>query len=256
MVASLDQPAALILHGSSSIALILQPVTNLQPVTHTLTTRFQPVAPAPALLHCPHPCIACPLESLAGLYWSPAGIARTDPARRLAHTCLQARRLARLYACTLLRSHTRRLARSLALACSHARTCLLAPPRLALARRLAGLCACTLARSYARTHARLLARLLALACSHAHTHSLARLYARTLALARLHLPGSPSLAGLQARTLVRLQARTLARLHLLARTLALACSHLLACSLALPCLDDWTPLLKGLHPLAQMLARP
>ncbi|PLW47762.1 hypothetical protein PCASD_04371 [Puccinia coronata f. sp. avenae] len=83
MVASLGQPAALRLHGSSSIALILQPVTNLQPVTHTLTTRFQPVALALALLHRPHPRIACPLELLAGLYWSPAGIAWTDPARRL-----------------------------------------------------------------------------------------------------------------------------------------------------------------------------
>ncbi|PLW44857.1 hypothetical protein PCANC_10814 [Puccinia coronata f. sp. avenae] len=77
MVASLNQPAALILRGSSSIALILQPVT------HTLTTRFQPVAPALALLHFPHPRIACPLELLAGLYRSPAGIAWTDPARRL-----------------------------------------------------------------------------------------------------------------------------------------------------------------------------
>ncbi|PLW29267.1 hypothetical protein PCASD_25087 [Puccinia coronata f. sp. avenae] len=120
---------------------------------------------------------------------------------------------------------------------------------LALARRLpgshllAGSQACTLARTrlqagkLVRLYARTLARLLALACRLAGSRActLARSYAHTLALARSHLPGSPSLAGLQTRTLVRLQACRLARSHArstLARLLALACSHARTCSLA------------------------
>ncbi|PLW15743.1 hypothetical protein PCASD_22369 [Puccinia coronata f. sp. avenae] len=244
MVASLDQPAALILHGSSSIALILQPVTNLQPVTHTLTTRFQPVAPAPALLHCPHPRIACPLESLAGLYWSPAGIARTDPARRLVSVTHWT--LARSHrptpfllalACTLALLHS--LALSHLLAGSQAHT----PSQ---ARRLARLYARTLARSYACTLAR------SLACLH--------LPACMLALARSHLPGSHSLAGWQARALVRSHACTLVHSHarshacLLARSLS--CLHLLARTLALARLQPCPSSLGRLDPLAQRLAPP
>ncbi|PLW40508.1 hypothetical protein PCASD_08839 [Puccinia coronata f. sp. avenae] len=201
-----NQPAALILHGSSSIALILQPVTNLQPVTHTLTTRFQPVAPAPALLHRPHPCIACLLESLAGLYWSPAGIARTDPARRLVSvthwTLAQSHRptpfsLARSHSRTCL--HSLALSHSLALACTLALAC-----RLPGSHSLAGSQACTLVRLHARS--------LACTCLLARLHLLSRTCSQAGRLVRLY-----------ARTLARLYARTHARS--LARSLALACSH-------------------------------